>query len=273
MSTKECPEELDPYKSFVVHTPMTPLSRTNTSALALEFCSWLFLWLGTFGRRFLVTGKLIKAFSCSRGLPILSLYVLWCECTFGETRLITEFLKTSHVGRDRCFWGTSRVGRDRGFHWLMRLWLMNSSVQIKLWLCTMTQPLSHWQKNHEFCTRHISIYFLILQTDCCILSVPLLLSLVVFLTPFLLSLSLVIDLESEWVRFRCILIFFKDSKFTIHLSCSPLRRVWTQKKDSFCWEVSGALILLGLELSDYLAQSFPNVSVCDYWEHGLRSLN
>ena len=60
---KECPEELDPYKSFVVHTPMAPLSRTNTSALALEFCSWLFLWLGTFGRRFLVTGKLINVFS------------------------------------------------------------------------------------------------------------------------------------------------------------------------------------------------------------------
>lgn len=41
------------YRTFLVHTPVMPLERADTKGLSREFISWLFVWLGSIGSRFL----------------------------------------------------------------------------------------------------------------------------------------------------------------------------------------------------------------------------
>ena len=52
-------------RSFILHTPMIPLERTNTSGIAREFSSWVFCWLGKIGERFRRFGSRKHALQCS----------------------------------------------------------------------------------------------------------------------------------------------------------------------------------------------------------------
>lgn len=60
-------------RSFILHTPMIPLERTNTSGIAREFSSWVFCWLGKIGERFRRFG--VENTHCS--VPIQCLVVVW----------------------------------------------------------------------------------------------------------------------------------------------------------------------------------------------------
>lgn len=64
------------YKSFVVHTPIIPLERTNAKGLATEFLSWVFMWLGSIGERFVRVTDKAQAVDTSQ-IPIHCLAITW----------------------------------------------------------------------------------------------------------------------------------------------------------------------------------------------------
>lgn len=66
------------YRSFLVHTPLLPLERTNAQGLATELISWVFLWLGSIGERFHQFNRSVTIQSSSLpSIPIQSLIICW----------------------------------------------------------------------------------------------------------------------------------------------------------------------------------------------------
>lgn len=61
-------------KSFLVHTPLVVLPKTNTYAIVHEIISWFAFFLGTVGARFQVFGL---ASSCLEGVPIQGTVICW----------------------------------------------------------------------------------------------------------------------------------------------------------------------------------------------------
>lgn len=62
------------WQHFLTNTPLTPLQRSNTSGLASEFMSWLFIYLGKVGERY---GRLGISDDVVRAVPIQALVICW----------------------------------------------------------------------------------------------------------------------------------------------------------------------------------------------------
>ena len=62
------------WQNFLINAPLTPLQRSNTSGLATEFLSWLFLYLGKVGERY---SRLGISEHVSRAVPIQALVICW----------------------------------------------------------------------------------------------------------------------------------------------------------------------------------------------------
>ena len=67
------------HRTFLVHTPMVPLERANTWGLAREFCSWIFIWLGTMGERWFRFTNFASEMRDAVGqyIPVQVLVVCW----------------------------------------------------------------------------------------------------------------------------------------------------------------------------------------------------
>lgn len=63
-------------KAFVVHTPLVPLERANASSIAAEFISWIFLWLGACGERWLHFTEHV-GLSWTNHVPIQCVAICW----------------------------------------------------------------------------------------------------------------------------------------------------------------------------------------------------
>ena len=60
--------------SFLVHTPMVPLERSNATAIQSEFVSWIYIWLGAIGARWRRFGQEERS---KVEIPIQCLGVTW----------------------------------------------------------------------------------------------------------------------------------------------------------------------------------------------------
>ena len=64
-------------RSYLLHTPLVPLDRTNAKGLAAELTSWLFLWLDGIGERFLKFMPEARPDKSCCDIPIKGLNICW----------------------------------------------------------------------------------------------------------------------------------------------------------------------------------------------------